>query len=238
MVSSTIIPVQYSGTTTKTLFPSQKSAKNSYSVQDHGQGYRTYSYEYDLYDYEPEEITVLVDEYGTLRIRAYRPPCREFKCEYNLGGPNTETTLVRNTLDNHGRLRVDVDVRPKLNNTQSLTTPIITENLQGYSPENITVKLNHHGLLKISARHVDNTAGNRINRQFYRQYQLPSNIQPEQIRARFDNNQILTIDIPALPSSSAASPGQREYWVPVYQRNNPPFYGAGPNGAYCCCNLM
>lgn len=235
MVSSTIIPVQYGGTTTNTssnLFSSPKSSKNSYSVQEHGQGHRTFSYEFDLYDYEPEEITVLVDDYGTLRIRAYRPPCREFKCEYNLGGPNMETTLVRNTLNTQGRLRVEVDVRPKANISQSLTTPIITENLQGYLPGNVTVKLNHHGLLKISAQHFDDTAGNSINRQFYRQYQLPSNIRPDQIRARLDDNQILTIDVPN------SSTNQREYWVPVRERNYSPFYGSGPNGAYCCCNLM
>jgi HSP20 family molecular chaperone IbpA len=236
MVSSTIIPVVY------TQYPSEKNrggslipSTNRYSVQDHGQGYRTYSYEFDLYDYEPEQITVLIDDYGTLRIRASRPPCHEFKREYNLGGSNVETTLVRNTIDNHGRLRVDIDVRPRRYNSQLINNNVLTFDLQGYRPENVTVRINRHGLLKINGRHNDNTLNNNINREYYREYQLQSNINPDLVRARMDENQILTID---LPQPSSRNYTKQEYWVPVYERNYPPFYGAGPGGAYCCCNLM
>lgn len=239
MASSTIIPVLYTqGAKEKNGFASSNPSSNRYSVQDHGQGYRTYSYEFDLYDYETEEITVLLDDYGTLRVRAFRPPCREFKREYNLGGPSVETTLIRNTLDNHGRLRVDIDVRPRRFDAQSMNNNnnILTFDLQGYRPENVTVRINQHGLLKVSGQHVDNTIGNHINREYFRQYQLPSNIDPDQVRARMDGNQILTIELPQ-PSSSRHYTKQ-EYWEPMYGRRYPPFYGTAPYGGYCCCNLM
>jgi len=233
MASSTIIPVVY------TQHPSVKKhidSPNHYSVQDHGQGYRTYSYEFDLYDYEPEQITVLLDDYGTLRIRASRPPCREFRREYNLGGSNVETTLVRNTIDTHGRLRVDIDVRPRRYDFQSINNNILTFDLQGYRPENVTVRINRNGLLKVNGQHLDNTIGNNINREYFRQYQLPSNINPDLVRARMDENQILTIELPQ--PSSTRNYTNREYWTPVYERNYPPYYGGGPSGAYCCCNIM
>jgi HSP20 family molecular chaperone IbpA len=233
MASSTIIPVVY------TQHPSQKNRVNStnhYSVQDHGQGYRTYSYEFDLYDYEPEQITVLLDDYGSLRIRAHRPPCHEFRREYNLGGSNVETTLVRNTIDTHGRLRVDIDVRPRRYDFQSINNNILTFDLQGYRPENVTVRINRNGLLKVNGQHLDNTIGNNINREYFRQYQLPSNINPDLVRARMDENQILTIELPQ--PSSTRNYTNREYWAPVYERNYPPYYGGGPSGAYCCCNIM
>ncbi|UJR23299.1 hypothetical protein I4U23_026314 [Adineta vaga] len=236
MASSTIIPVDFTQqSSNKCRLRSPPASSQNYSIQEHGQGHRTYSYEFDLPDYEPEEITVLLDDCGTLRVRAYRPPCREFKREYTLGGADVETTLIRNTIDNRGRLRVDIDVRSRRHDLPANTNDIFTFDLQGYRPENITVRINRHGLLKINAQHFDNSLGNHINREYYRQYQLPSNINPDQVRARMDGNQILTIE---LPPPSSRNYTKREYWTPVYERNHPPFYGTGPYGGYCCCNLM
>jgi HSP20 family molecular chaperone IbpA len=213
MASSTMIPVVY------TQHPADKyrlgsplaatPASNRYSIQDHGQGYRTYSYEFDLFEYEPEQIDVLLDNCGTLRIRAHRPPFHEFRREYNLGGSNVETTLVRNTIDTRGHLRVDIDV---------------------------TVRINRDGLLKINGQHHDQTFGNHINREYYRQYQLPSNVDPDQVRARMDANQILIIDLPTGSPTRTYTKG--EYWVPVYERSHPGCYGTAPYAGYCCCNLM
>jgi HSP20 family molecular chaperone IbpA len=238
MASSTAIPVVYTQQSSgKNRLASPIFASNRYSIQDHGQGYRTYSYEFDLLDYEPEDITVLLDDYGTLRIRAYRPPCREFRRDYNLGGSNVETTLVRNTIDNRGHLRVDIDVRPRRYDLQSYNNNnILTFDLQGYRPENVTVRINRNGLLKISGRHLDNSFENHINREYFREHQLPSNVDPDLVRARMDENQILTIELPQ--PSSTKHYTNREYWAPVYGRSYPPFYGAGPAGGYCCCNLM
>jgi HSP20 family molecular chaperone IbpA len=239
MASSTIIPVVYTqARSNKNHSGSAISPSKRYSIQDHGRGYRTYSYEFDLADYEAEQITVLLDDNGTLRIRAYRPPCREFRREYNLGGTDVEATLVRNTIDSRGRLRVDIDIRPRRDDLQSVNNNnnTLTFDLQGYRPENVTVRINRHGLLKINGQYIDTALENHINREYYRQYQLPSNVNPDLVRARMDENQLLTIELPQ--PSSTTNYTQREYWVPVYERNHPPFYGAGPNGAYCCCNLM
>ena len=238
MAASTIIPVVY------TQRPSEKrrfespnfAASNRYSVQDHGQGYRTYSYEFDLVDYQPEQIDVLLDDYGTLRIRASRPPYHEFRREYNLGGTNVETTLVRNTIDSRGHLRVDIDVRPRRYDLSSAPSNVLRFDLQGYRPENVTVRVNQNGLLKINGQHIDNTFDNHINREYYRQYQLAPNIDPDQVRARMDENQILTIELPAGSSTRSYTKGDR--WMPVYARGYPPYYGTAPYGGYCCCNLM
>jgi len=218
------------------FFQSSTFSSNRYSINDYGQGYRTYSYEFDLIDYEPEQITVLLNQQGQLSIRAYRPLCHEFRREYNLGGPDVQARLVRNTIDARGRLRVDVDVQPRPYDLSSINNNILTFDLQGYRPENVTVRINRNGLLKISGHHIDKTFENNINREYFREYQLPSNIDPDQVRARMDDNQILVIQLP--PPSSTKNYAKRDYWAPVYDRNYPPFYGTGPYGGYCCCNLM
>ena len=240
MATSTIIPVVYSQSSSERnrLNPANISPSTRYSIQDHGQGYRTYSYEFDLVDYQPEQIVVVLDDYGTLRIRAARSPFHEFKREYNLGGSSVETTLVRNTIDNQGRLRVDIDVRPRRVDfsTNTNNSNVLRFDLQGYRPEHVTVRINRDGLLKIHGQHLDQSFDNHVNREYYRQYQLPTNINPDLVRARMDENQILTIELPA------GSPNQRytkgDYWMPVYDRSYPPFYGTAPYGGYCCCNLL
>ena len=236
MALSTIIPIVYNRhSSEQNRSKSSIFSSNRYSVQEHGPDYRTYSYEFDLVDYEPEQITVLLDDCGTLRIRAHRPPCHEFKREYNLGGPNVQTTLVRNTIDTRGHLRVDIDVRPRRHTSQKIDNKL-TFDLYGYEPENVNVRIDRNGLLKISGQHIDNTFGNNINREYYKQYQLPSNIDPDGVRARMDENRILTIELPQPLSSRSYTKG--DCWKPVYQRDNPPFYGSMPYGTYCCCNII
>lgn len=227
MARSTIIPVVFTQQLSKDKrFPNS----NRYSVQDHGQGYRTYSYEFDLVDYQSEQIDVLLDEYGTLRIRATRPPCYDFHREYHLGGPNVETTLVRNTIDKFGRLRVDVDVRPRrFDEFPTSLTNHLRFDLHGYRPENVHVRINRQGLLKINATHFENSFENHINREYFRQYQLPSTINPDLVRARMDENDILTIDLPPASSTQRFTTG--DYWRPVYG-------GVAPVSGFCCCNLM
>ncbi|CAF4461944.1 unnamed protein product, partial [Rotaria magnacalcarata] len=50
-----------------------------------------------------------------------------------------------------------------------------------------------------------------------------------------DQNQILTIELPQ--SLLARDPARREYWVPVYERNYPPYYCGAPGSGCCCCNI-
>lgn len=232
MAATTIIPVVY------TQHPSEKTRLGSpsnpstsrYTVEDHGHGNRTYSYEFDLFDYEPEQIVVLLDELGTLRIRASRPPCYEFRREYNLGGPDLETTLTRNTIDPHGRLRVDIGVRPRQNQQAPATSNILRFDMSGYQPENIQVRVNRNSVLKIAAQHHENKFDNNVNREYFRQYQLPKNVDSKQVQAKMDENSILTI---ILPENVRLNKGNRnEYLLPVYQRSYPPC------GSCCCCNLM
>jgi HSP20 family molecular chaperone IbpA len=211
-------------------FQSSRFAANRYSINDYGQGYRTYSYEFDLIGYEPEQITVLLNKQGRLRIRAYRPLCHEFRREYHLGGPNFETRLVRNTIDTHGRLRVDVDVSPRQYDSSPMNNNnnnILKFDLHGYRTKNINVRIDDNGLLKISAQHTDESAGHQLNREYYRQYQLPKHINQNQIRARIDDNQILTIELPE-------SLRKKSSWQPYYGRNYPSDYEQQPY-KNCCC---
>jgi len=229
MTSSTLTPLVNDK---NDFFQSSKFSSNRYSIHDYGQGYRTYSYEFDLLDYEPEQITVSLDKYGRLRIRAYRPLCHEFRREYNLGGSDVEPRLVRNTIDTHGRLRVDVNVYPRQYNNSSKNNNILTFDLQGYQPKNVNVRINENGLLKINAQHNDEQIGHRINREYYRQYQLPKNINPDQIRARIDENQILTIELPQ------SLPQRNQSWQSYYDKNYPTVANKRPYENSCCCNVM
>lgn len=220
--SSALVPVQddKNGEISRTRHPT-----NRYSIFDYGQGQRTYIYEYDLVGYEPEQITVTLDETGHLRIRASRSPCQEFRREYHLGGPNFECRLIRNTIDARGRLRVDVEVRPRAENSPPSNHHILTFDLQGYQPKNVNIRITEDGLLKITAQHHDTTFGNQIDREYYRQYQLPTYIRPEQIRARMDENKMLTIELPQLALKD------KQGWIPYHEKASvyPPSN---------CCNLM
>jgi HSP20 family molecular chaperone IbpA len=221
MTSSSLIPVTND----------QKNylrSSNRYSINDHGQGHRTYSYEFDLIDYDPEQITVLLDSYGKLRIRAYRPPCHEFKREYDLG-TSVETRLIRNTIDTYGHLRVDIDVRPRCFDISPINTNILTFDLQGYPPKSVNVRINETGLLKITAQHNDDRFEHRINREYYRQYQLPKHMNSDQVRARMDENQILIIELPQSLSRD------KESWSPYYEKKPSSSSGTKPS---CCCNVM
>ncbi|UJR25615.1 hypothetical protein I4U23_006967 [Adineta vaga] len=200
---------------------------NRYSIHDYGQGYRIYSYEFDLIGYEPEQITVLLDTNGRLRIRASRFLCQEFRREYNLGGPNLESKLIRNTIDSYGRLCVDVEVRPRQNNFSSYDNNILTFDLHGYRPKNITVRIDEHGLLKVTAQHTDDTIGHRVNKEYYRQHQLPKHINRDEIRARLDENQILTIELPQPLQRRTSS------WQPFSNKDTYPGYKNSQ-----CCHIM
>jgi HSP20 family molecular chaperone IbpA len=223
MTSSALIPVHNDKQTDHS--PTRMSSTR-YSIFDNGQGCRTYSYEFDLFNYEPEQINVLLDDHGRLRIRASRSPCHEFKREYHLGGPNIETRLVRNTIDSHGRLHVDIDVRPRRDQSVSVNNHVLTFDLQGYRPKNVNVRINEHGLLKINAQYHDNTLGNHIDREFYRQYQLPAMIRSDQVRAKMDENRILTIELPQNPVNN-----KKQSWKPYEVKSNA--YESSN-----CCNLM
>lgn len=201
-------------------------ATNRYSIHDFGQGHRVYTYEFDLIGFEPEQITVLLDDNGRLRIRACRSFCQEFRREYNLGGPGVETRLVRNTLDMYGRLRVDVDVQPRQKNAAAGANTL-TFDLHGYRPKNVTVRITDDGLLKVTAQHSDDVIGHHVKKEYYRQYQLPKHVSRDQIRARLDENQILTIELPqSLP--------RRDFsWQPYTNKESDPGYGKTH-----CCQIM
>lgn len=231
MTSSTLIPLMNHHR--NDFFQSS----NRYSIHDHGQGYRTYIYEFDLIDYEPEQITVLLDKSNRLRIRAYRPICHEFYREYNLGGSDVEARLVRNTIDMHGHLRVDVNVYPRQYNTTSNDNTnnndnILTFDLQGYRPKNINVRINENGLLKVHAQHIDDQIGHQITREYYRQYQLPKNTNPNQIRAKIDENQLLTIKLPQ------SLPKIKQSWLPYSEKTYPIDYKKKPCEKSRCCTVM
>lgn len=223
MTSSALVPVHDENSSNRIRDILQTTR---YSIFDHGQGYRTYSYEFDLNDYLPEQIVVNLDKNGRLCIRASRSVCQKFKREYFLGGPSVETHLVRNTIDPHGRLRVDVAVQPRQVETLKTQNNILTFDLQGYRPKNVNIRINETGLLKITAQHHDNSLGSHVDREYYRQYQLPKSIRPDEVHARMDENRILTIQLPNRfengKQNLAANHGR----------------SSTHSTSSCCCNVM
>jgi HSP20 family molecular chaperone IbpA len=136
-----------------------------------------------------------------------------------------ETRLVRNTLDPQGRLRVDIDVQPRREDFVPTNTQILTFDLQGYQPKHVNIRVNEHGMLKITARHHDTSFEHHIDREYYRQHQLLKHVRPDQIRAKMDENQILTIE---LPQSLAKD---KHGWVPYHEPTH-------PYAKTCFCTLM
>jgi len=224
--TTTIIPVVYSKQRQSSGIP---SSSEPYSVIEHGNGCRTIEYKFDLFDYEPEDILVLLDDFGTLKIRAQRSPYYEFKREYNLGA-NVDTKLIRNTLDSRGLLEIAIYVSPRRTGgpgDYDSSSSLISFDLNGYRPENVNVRVNNRGLLKVNAYHVDTAHGNRINREYFRQYQLPSNVNPDLVRAKMNEQQILTIELPP-PTSGGYYTTTRDYY-------RPPFMAAP---GFCFCNIL
>ncbi|CAF0723337.1 unnamed protein product [Didymodactylos carnosus] len=248
MSSTTIIPVIYSK---KTHPHRQQQSNDTYSVVDHGNGKKTINYRFNLQDYRPEDISVELDD-STLRIKAIRPHGdsyhSEFVREFNLGTA-VDTRLVRNVYDSDGYLNLEIVVSPRYiqqdyysggqtpiqyyqQQDGNLSSPsVLTFDLKGYRPENVLVRVNQQGLLKISATHVDNTYGNRINREYFRPYQLPSSMNYDLIRAKMNNDdRILRIELPATTTTSAY-----DYYGRPYGARRP--YIGGP-GALCFCNIL
>ncbi|CAF5128052.1 unnamed protein product, partial [Rotaria socialis] len=48
----------------------------------------------------------------------------------------------------------------------------LTFDLNGYKPDDVTVKVNDN-VLKVQASHVENSGSNQINREYMREYVLP-----------------------------------------------------------------
>jgi len=72
----------------------------------------------------------------------------------------------------------------------------LTFDLNGYKPEDLSIKVIDGNTLRVHAVHIDNTKGNQIHREYTRQYQLPDWVQPEYLRARMSDNGTLTVEIP------------------------------------------
>jgi HSP20 family molecular chaperone IbpA len=53
----------------------------------------------------------------------------------------------------------------------------------------------------VQAAHVDNTAGNQINREYTREYVLPDWVDTEKLRAKMSEDSTLTVEVP-IPQDS------------------------------------
>jgi HSP20 family molecular chaperone IbpA len=94
----------------------------------------------------------------------------------------------------------------------------LTFDLSGYKPDDVSVKVNDNVLkgkfifsnyLKfqskihifflfalVQAVHVDNTAGNHINREYMREYVLPDWVDVDNLRAKMSEDSTLTVEVP------------------------------------------
>ena len=74
----------------------------------------------------------------------------------------------------------------------------LTYDLNGHEPENVKIVLANNNELKITAQIIDANKGSKsetkVQKQSFRNYNLPSYIQPEQMRAVMSRDGLLTID--------------------------------------------
>ncbi|CAF2522442.1 unnamed protein product [Rotaria sp. Silwood2] len=195
------------------------TSRQNYSTND---GLKNVTYKFDLNQFVPEDIAIQVND-TMLKVTAVKQERdghssthREFRREIGLPD-GAEPKSLTNTLSADGILTIQIpvrDYRPPLTPTyqsqhHNLPTNIntndsysfgdqqlkLTFDLNGYKPDDVNVKVNDN-VLKVQASHVDNTAGNQINREYMREYVLPDWVDVDNLRAKMSEDSTLTIEAP------------------------------------------
>ncbi|CAF3322663.1 unnamed protein product [Rotaria socialis] len=197
------------------------STKN-YSTNDRNDGAKNVTYTFDLNQFAPEDISIQVND-TMLKVAAVKQERdgrgsthREFRREIGLPDGADPKNLT-NTLSNDGILTINIpvrDYRPPLTptyQTQQFNLPTnintkdscavadqqlkLTFDLNGYKPDDVTVKVNDN-VLKVQASHVENSGSNQINREYMREYVLPDWIDVDNLRAKMSEDSTLTVEAP------------------------------------------
>ncbi|CAF1300097.1 unnamed protein product [Rotaria sp. Silwood1] len=195
------------------------TSRQNYSTND---GIKNVTYKFDLNQFAPEDIAIQVND-TMLKVTAVKQQRdgrnsthHEFRREIGLPDGADPKNLT-NTLSADGVLTIEIpvrDYRPPLTPTYqsqqyNLPTNIntndsysfgdqqlkLTFDLSGYKPDDVSVKVNDN-VLKVQASHVDNTAGNQINREYMREYVLPDWVDVDNLRAKMSEDSTLTIEAP------------------------------------------
>jgi HSP20 family molecular chaperone IbpA len=198
------------------------TSRPDYSTNDRNDGAKDVIYKFNLSDFAPEDIAIQVND-TMLKVTALKQERdgrgsshREFRREIGLPD-GAEAKNLTNTLSADGILTIQIPVRnyrppltptyqsPQFNLPTNLSANDsysvadqqlkITFDLSGYKPDDVSVKVNDN-VLKVQAVHVDNTAGNHINREYMREYVLPDWVDVDNLRAKMSEDSTLTVEVP------------------------------------------
>jgi HSP20 family molecular chaperone IbpA len=198
------------------------TSRPNYSTNDRNDGAKNVSYKFNLSEFAPEDIAIQLSD-TMLKVTALKQErdgrgstYREFRREIGLPD-GAEAKNLTNTLSDDGILTIQIPVRdhrPPLTPTyqsQHFNLPTnlsandsysvgdqqlkLTFDLSGYKPDDVSVKVNDN-VLKVQAVHVDNTAGNQINREYMREYVLPDWVDVDNLRAKMSEDSTLTVEVP------------------------------------------
>jgi len=198
------------------------TSRPDYGTTDRNDGAKDVTYNFNLSEFAPEDIAIQVND-TMLKITALKQQRdgrgsthREFRREIGLPD-GAEAKNLTNALSTDGILTIKIPVRnygPPLTPTyqsQQFNLPTnlgandsysvadqqlkLTFDLSGYKPDDVSVKVNDN-VLKVQAIHVDDTAGNQINREYMREYVLPEWVDVDNLRAKISEDATLTVEVP------------------------------------------
>jgi HSP20 family molecular chaperone IbpA len=178
-------------------------------------------YKFDFRGFNQSEIFLTITPDRTFEIKACKDTTdhlgrvyREFKREIQLE-PEVDANLIKNLLqDGILTLKIPKDSNHPDNadRTHNILAPNggfrefytdegklakLTSDMRDYDPENVKIILSTNNILKINAisQNVDNNNNNGvIQKECTRQYNLPSSINPDHMKAIMSRDGILTID--------------------------------------------
>ncbi|XP_053373623.1 heat shock protein Hsp-16.1/Hsp-16.11-like [Mercenaria mercenaria] len=121
------------------------------------------------------------------------------------------------------RIRDNLHVLDSDDAELSIDNPFITDpegnrklslrfNCSKYNPNEIMVKTLDNRLC-VHAKHEDETEHGKIHREFTREYVLPDNVDPNQLKSHLSKDGVLQIEAPAPPSVEAP----KEHVIPIEQ---------------------
>ncbi|XP_033633256.1 alpha-crystallin A chain-like [Asterias rubens] len=87
---------------------------------------------------------------------------------------------------------------------------MVTLDVSQYRPEDIEVKVKDNKLTVHAEQREGNTASGYVQREYYRQYTLPEDVDISLVKCSLSESRVLTVEVPRVPAES-----NRERFIPI-----------------------